>query len=135
MDINITQDPPADVFQTKRKYRRIIPFLLALIFCGILLAVFQVVFGSAHGNLLENIALVLFVAPALVFFYFAEKLHDYKTLSPEQERDMEEFCRQDQDIAAYCAKVSLMARKLVKAEYDACKEQVKDRVANKKRFT
>lgn len=135
MDINITQDPPADVFQTKRKYRRIIPFLLALIFCAILLAVFQVVFGSAHGDLLENIALVLFVGPALVFFYCVEKLHDYKTLSPEQEREMEEFCRQDQDIAAYCAKVSMMARKLVKAEYDACKEQVKERLANKKRLS
>ena len=135
MDINITQDPPADVFQTKRKYRRIIPFLLALIFCAILIAVFQVVFGSAHGDLLENIALVLFVAPALVFFYFTEKLHDYKTLSPEQEREMEEFCRQDQDVAAYCAKVSMMDRKPVKAEYDACKAQVKDRLANKKRFS
>lgn len=135
MDINITQDPPANVFQTKRKYRRIIPFLLALIFCAILLAVFQVVFGSAHAELLENIALVLFVAPALVFFYFAEKLHDYKTLSPEQEREMEEFCRQDQDVAAYCAKVSKMNRKSVKAEYDACKAQVKDGLANKKKVS
>ena len=135
MDINITQDPPANVFQTKRKYRRIIPFLLALIFCAILLAVFQVVFGSAHAELLENIALILFVAPALVFFYFAEKLHDYKTLSPEQEREMEEFCRQDQDVAAYCAKVSKMNRKSVKAEYDACKAQVKDGLANKKKVS
>lgn len=135
MDIDITQDPPADVFQTKRKYRRIILYLLALIFCAILLAVFQVVFGSAHGDLFENIALVLFVGPALAFFYFVEQLHDYKTLSPEQESEMEEFCRQDHDIAAYCAKVSMMDRKLVKAEYDACKTQVKERLANKKRLS
>jgi len=135
MDINITQDPPADIFQTKRKYRRIILFLPALIFCAILLAVFQVVFGSAHGDLLENIALVLFVGPALVFYYFVEQLHDYKTLSPKQEREMEEFCRQDHDIAAYCVRVSMMDRKLVKAEYDVCKEQVKDRLANKKRLS
>ena len=127
MYINISQDPPPDVVDIKRKYLRIIPYLLALVFCGILLAVFQVVFGSAHGDLLENIALVLFVGPALVFFYVVEKLHDYKTLSPEQEKEMEEFCRQDHDIAAYCAKVSMMGRKLVKAEYDACKSLVEDR--------
>ncbi|MDO9042212.1 MAG: hypothetical protein Q7U64_07710 [Desulfocapsaceae bacterium] len=127
MDINIIQDPPVDVFQTKSKYRRIIPYLLALIVCAILLAGYQIVFGSAHGDLLENIALVLFVGPALVFFYCVEKLHDYKTLSSEQEKEMEDFCRQDHDIAAYCAKVSMMGRKLVKAEYDACKAQVEDR--------
>jgi predicted membrane channel-forming protein YqfA (hemolysin III family) len=127
MDINITQDPPADVFQTKKKYRRIIPYLLAMIFCAILLAGYQIVFGSIHGTVIENIALVFFVGPALVFFYCVEKLHDYKTLSPEQEKEMEDFCRQDHDIAAYCAKVSMMGRKLVKAEYDACKAQVGDR--------
>ena len=127
MDINITQDPPADVLQTKGKYRRIIPYLLALIVCAILLAGYQIIFGSAHGDLLEDIALVLFVAPALVFFYSVEQLHDYKTLSVEQEREVEAFCQQDHDIAAYCAKVSMMGRKLVKAEYDACKAQVEDR--------
>ncbi len=127
MDINITQDPPADVFQTKRKYRRIIPYLLALIVCAILLAVFKVISGSAHGDLLENIALVFFVGPALVFFYCVEKLHDYKTLSLQQEKEIEEFCRQDHDIAAYCAKVAMMGRKMVKAEYDACKSQIEDR--------
>jgi len=130
MDINITRDPPADVFQTKSKYRRIIQYLLALIVCAILLAGYQIVFGSTHGDLLENIALVLFVGPALVFFYFVEQLHDYKMLSSEQEKEMEEFCRQDLDIAAYCAKVALMGRNLVKAEYDACKVQVEDRKVN-----
>ncbi len=127
MDINITQDPPADVFQAKRKYRCIIPYLLALIFCAILLAGYQIVFGSTHGDLLENIALVFFVGPALVFFYCVEKLHDYKTLSPQQEKEMEDFCWQDHDIATYCAKVSTIGRKLVKAEYDACKAHVEDR--------
>ena len=127
MDINITQDPPADVFQTKSKYRRIIPYLLALIACAILLAGYQIVFGSAHGDLLEDIALGLFVGPALVFFYYVEKLHDYKTLSPQQEMEIKDFCRQDQDVAAYCAKVAMMDRKIVKAEYDACKSQVEDR--------
>jgi hypothetical protein len=127
MDINIIEEPPVDVLQTKKKYLRIIPYLLALIFCAILLAGYQIVFGSTHGTLIENIALVLFVGPALAFFYCVEKLHDYKTLSPQQEKEVEEFCRQDHDIAAYCAKVSMMGRKLVKAEYDACKSQVEDR--------
>ncbi|MHB1014713.1 MAG: hypothetical protein ACYC2W_05470 [Desulfurivibrionaceae bacterium] len=126
MYINITQDPPADVVETKKRYLRIIPYLLALIFCGILLAVFQVVFGSPHGDLVENTALVLFVGPGLAFFYFAEKLHDHKALSPKQEKEIEGFCRQDHLIAAYYAKVSLLDRKPIKAEYDAFKARVED---------
>lgn len=126
MYINITQDPPTDVLLTKKKYQRLIPILLALIFCAILLALFLVFFGSPHEELLENIALGLFVAPGLVFFYFAEKLHDYKILSPKQEKKVEEFSRKDQDIAAYCGKVSMLGRKLIKAEYDAFKSRIED---------
>lgn len=129
MDINITQDPPTDVLQIRRKYLRIIPSLLILMFCAILLAAFQIVVGSGHDVLLENIAIVLFVGPALAFFYFVEQLHEYRALSAEQEQEIEGFCRQDHDVAAYCAKVSMMGRKLVKAEYDACKLQIKDRSA------
>ncbi len=126
MHINITQDPPTDALEIKKKYLRIIPYLLALVFCGVLLAVFQVVVGSPHGDLVENIALILFVPPGLAFFYFAEKLHDYKMLTPKQEKKTEEFCRKDRDIAAYCAKVSALERKLIKAEYDAFKARIED---------
>ena len=126
MYINITQDPPADLLEIKRKYLRIIPYLLGLVFCGFLLAVFQIVVGSPHGDLVENIALVLFVAPGLAFFYFAEKLHDHKALSPKQEKKIEDFSRKDAAIAAYCAKVSLQNRKLIKAEYDAFKARIED---------
>jgi len=126
MYINISQDPPTDVVEIKKKYLRIIPYLLALIFCGILLAVFQIVVGSAHGDLVENIALVLFVPPGLAFFYFAEKLHDHKMLSAKQEKEIEELCRQDHLIAAYCAKVATMDRKFIKAEYDAFKSRIED---------
>ncbi|OGR00263.1 MAG: hypothetical protein A2505_09535 [Deltaproteobacteria bacterium RIFOXYD12_FULL_55_16] len=126
MYINISQDPPANALELKKRYLRLIPYLLALIFCAILLAVFQIVFGSAHGDLIENIALVLFVGPGLGFFYFAEKLHDHKTLSAKQTKEIEDLCRQDPDIAAYCAKVSLLERKLIKAEYEACKAWFED---------
>lgn len=124
MDIDVTQDPPVDVFQAKKKYLRIIPYLLGLVVCGILLAVFLVVFGSVYGDILENVALALFVGPGLVFFYFAEKLHDFKALSPQEEREVEEFCQQDPDIAAYCLKVSMMDRRLIKAEYDGFKSRI-----------
>lgn len=126
MYINISQDPPTDVVETKKKYLRIIPYLLALVLCGILLAVFQIVVGSAHGDLVENTALVLFVVPGLAFFYFAEKLHDHKKLSAKQEKETEEFSRQAPDIAAYCAKVAGLGRKLIKAEYDAFKARIED---------
>ncbi len=126
MYINITQDPPTDVLEIKKKYLRIIPYLLALIFSAILLALFLVFFDSAHADLIENIALAVFVGPGLAFFYFAEKLHDHKTLSPKQEKEIEEFCRQDHLIAAYCTKVAGLNRKLIKAEYDAFKARIED---------
>ena len=127
MYINISQDPPTDVVETKKKYLRIIPYLLALVFCGILLAVFQIFLGSsAHVDLVENTALFLFVAPGLAFFYFAEKLHDHKKLSAKQEKEIRDFCRQAPDIAAYCAKVAALERKLIKAEYDAFKARIED---------
>jgi len=126
MYINITQDPPTDVLEIKKKYLRIIPYLLALIFFAILLALFLVFSDSAHGDLIENTALVLFVGPGLAFFYFAEKLHDHKTLSAKQEKEIEEFCQQDHAVAAYCAKVSTLERKLIKAEYDAFKSHIED---------
>jgi len=126
MYINITHDPPTDVLEIKKKYLRIIPYLLALVLCGILLALAQIFFGLAQGELVENIALVLFVGPGLAFFYFAEKLHDHKTLSAKQEKEIEEFCRQDYLVAAYCAKVTGLGRRLIKAEYDACKARVED---------
>ncbi|MDG4475154.1 hypothetical protein [Thiovibrio frasassiensis] len=121
MRINISQAPPTDVVEGKKIYLRIIPILLALILGAILLALFLFAFGSSQETLLENIALALFVGPGLAFFFFAEKLHGYKALSAKQEKEMEEFRRQDPEIAAYCAKVSLLDRTLIKAEYDACK--------------
>lgn len=126
MYININQDPPADVLEIKKKYLRLIPYLLALVFCGILLALAQIFFGLAQGELVENTALVLFVGPGLAFFYFAEKLHDHKQLSAKQEKEIEEFCRQAPDISAYCAKVKVLGRRLIKAEYDAFKARIED---------
>lgn len=127
MDIDILQGPPVDVLATKKKYQRIIPFLSVVIAIAVLLAVYLVVFDAPSGDFFENTALVLFVAPAFVLFYFAEKLHDYKVLSPEQEQEVEGFCSTDPDIDAYCAKVATIKRKLVKAEYDAFKAWLDER--------
>jgi len=127
MDICISQDPPPDVLQAKRKYLRIIPYLVGLIFSAIVLAAYQIIFGSSYGALVENVAIALFVGPSLVLFYVVEQLHDYKTLSVEQEKEMEAFCRQDHAVAAYCAKVSITGRRLIKAEYDACQSWMKER--------
>ncbi|MFA7381855.1 MAG: hypothetical protein WC001_00240 [Desulfurivibrionaceae bacterium] len=126
MYINLAHDPPTDVLEIKKKYLRIIPYLLALVFCGILLALAQIFFGLTQGELVENIALVLFVGPGLAFFYFAEKLHDHKQLTAKQEKEIEEFRQKDHLIAAYCAKVALLGRGLIKAEYDACKARLED---------
>jgi len=126
MYINIIHDPPTDVLEIKKKYLRIIPYLLALVLCGILLALAQIFFGLAQGDLVENIALVLFVGPGLVFFYFAEKLHDHKQLTAKQEKEIEDFRQKDPLIAVYCAKVALLGRRLIKAEYDACKARIED---------
>jgi len=126
MKIDITREPPVDIYRGRGKHLWIAGALLALAGCGILLAAYAIFSDTPFSARLEDAALALFAGPGLVFVYFAAKLQAYKGLSPEQEKELAELGRQHPEIATYCALVAKAGRKVVFAEYEACKDRDED---------
>lgn len=126
MKIDITCEPPADIFRDRGKYLRISVALLSLVVCGMLLMVYGVVSDSAHSESLETAALTLFVGPALIFVYFGGKLRDYKKLVPDQKKELDDLGRKHLEISTYCGLVTKQGREPIFAEYEACKEWVEN---------
>lgn len=126
MEIDITREPPADIYRERPKYLRIAVALLALAGCGILLAAYAIFSDTPFSSKLEDAALALFAGPGLVFVYFAAKLQAYKGLSPEQEKELVELGRKHSEIATYCALVAKAGRKVIFAEYEACRDRDED---------
>lgn len=120
MKIDITREPPADIFRHRSKYRLINSVALTLSGCGLLLAAYTIVSDTPHSDNLEMTAFTLFVGPILVFSYFGEKLQAYKRLSPGQEKELTEMGRQHPEIKTYCAQVAMAGRQPTLAEFEAC---------------
>lgn len=126
MKIDITCEPPADIYRERPKYLWIAGALLALAGCGILLAAYAIFSDTPFSSKLEDAALALFAGPGLIFVYFAAKLQAYKGLSPEQEKELVELGRKHPEIATYCTLVAKAGRKVVFAEFEACKDRDED---------
>lgn len=122
MKIDISREPPVEIYRERPKYLWIAGALLALAGCGLLLGAYAIFSDTPFSSRLEDAALALFAGPGLVFVYFAAKLQAYKGLSPEQENELAELGRKHPEIATYCALVVKAGRKAVFAEYEACKE-------------
>lgn len=126
MKIDLTREPPADIYRERPKYLWIAGMLLALAGCGLLLGAYAIFSATPFSERLEDAALALFAGPGLVFVYFAGKLQAYKRLSPEQEKELAELGRKYPEIATYCALVAKAGRKVLFAEYEACKDRDED---------
>ena len=126
MKIDITREPPVDIFRDRGKYLRISAVLLSLVVCGLLLVVYGVVSDIPQSDTLETAALILIVIPGLVFVYFGQKLQAYKRLNPEQKKKLADLGRIHPEIATYCALVAKIGREPIFAEYEACKDRVED---------
>ncbi|MBI5556112.1 MAG: hypothetical protein HY885_00580 [Deltaproteobacteria bacterium] len=126
MKIDITHEPPADIFQDRGKYLRISAALLSLVFCGMLLIVYVLFADAASSKNLETAGLALFIGPALIFVYFCEKLQDYKKLNPDQKKELAALGQKHPEIATYCGLVAKANREPVFAEYEASKEWAED---------
>jgi len=120
MYIDVTNAPPHDLFRNRGKYLRFAGLFLILAVCGILLGVYSVVSAVPYSQTLEDIALGLIVGPGLVFVYFAEKLMAYRRLSQEQGRELAILVQKHPEVAAYCAQVAKVNRRVVAAEFEAC---------------
>ncbi|MGV1098597.1 hypothetical protein ACUUL3_04210 [Thiovibrio sp. JS02] len=122
MKIDITREPPADIYRDLGKYFRISIALLSLVAFGLLLMVYGMVRGGPRTELLETVSLILFVGPGLLFFYFGGKLKAYKGLVPEQQRELAALGRKHPQVAVYCSLVAKQGRAPIFAEYEACKK-------------
>lgn len=126
MQIDITREPPPDIFRERPRYLKIAATLLALVGCGGLVMAYGVVSDTPPSETLETVALVLFVAPGLLFVYFAAKLQDYKRLNPDQKRELAALARKHPEIATYCGLVAKAGREIIHAEYEACQDRDED---------
>lgn len=120
LKIDIAGGPPVDIFQERGRYIWLSVASLTLALCGVLLAGYVIFFSAAPSEILETVALVIFVGPGLLFVYFAEKLQGYKRLTPQQAWQLAEWGREHAEIAGYCALVAKAGRLPILAEYEAC---------------
>ncbi|MDH5297831.1 MAG: hypothetical protein OEV91_02315 [Desulfobulbaceae bacterium] len=123
MKIDITRQPPADIYRGRGKYIWISIALLSLVVCGGGLMIYGIVSDTPPGENLETLALALFVGPAVVFVYYGGKLNAYKGLNPVQKKELADLGRKHAEIAAYCAWVAEAGREPIYAEYEACKDR------------
>lgn len=120
MQIDISREPPADIYQGRTRYLWIAGTLLALAVAGGLLAAYAIFSTTPYSERLENAALALIAGPGLLFAYFGEKLQAYKRLNPAQEKELAAMARLHPEIAAYCGQVAKAGRAPVLAEFEAC---------------
>ncbi len=126
MLIDITREPPADIFRNRDKHRLLAITFLALSCCGLFLAAYAIFSDAPHSKNLEMVAFSLFVGPALGFSYFGEKLQSYKRLTPEQKKELADMDRKHPKIKTYCALVAKAGRRPTMAEYEACQAWAQD---------
>jgi len=119
MYIDITEPPSADLAREKKRHLRLSILLFGLVLFAVLLGIIRVVFDTGHDTILENLAIALFVGAGFCFVYCTEKLQAHKPLNKEQQSRIEDLCRKNRQIAAYCDRVAAMNRKLIAAEYEA----------------
>lgn len=120
MKIDITCEPPADIFRNRGKYLWAFILLLILGSCGVLLGVYAILSDTRYYENLETVSLALFVGAALLISYVGEKFQAYKSLTPDQKKEVVDLGWKHPEIEVYCALVSKAGRQLIKAEYEAC---------------
>jgi hypothetical protein len=127
MKIDLTREPPADIFRDRGKYILVSVVLLALALGGLALIAYGFLSEAPTSETLETVALTLFVGSAVVFVYFGSKLQAYKKLNPAQEKELAELRGKHPEIAAYCERLAQAGRRPIHAEYEAFKELDEDR--------
>ncbi len=132
MKIDITREPPTDIFRDRRKYILISIALLSLVVCGVLMMVYGIVSEMPQNDTLERAAQTLLFAPAVIFVYFGGKLRAYIKLNPVQKKELTDLRQKHAEISAYCGLVAKEGREPILAEYDACQDWAED-VSHKRR--
>lgn len=126
MKIDLLHAPPADIFKNRGKYIVLFVLFLAVACVGLLLGTYAILSDTQH-DILEKASMFLFVGSALPFFIVGEKLQAYKRLTPQQEKELADFCQEYGEVQAYCQHVAALNRRIIQAEFDACKDFAEER--------
>jgi len=126
MKIDIASAPPTDIFRNRGKHIRLSIAFLALSVCGVLVGAYAVFSDTPHAERLEGIAFGLFIAGAVAFSFFCEKIQGLKRLTSEQVQELAELCFKHPEIKEYCDLVLKDGRQPVLDEFEACQELAKD---------
>ena len=119
MTINVNHDPPSNIPQLRGKYISGSIFFLALVACSVIIGIFSVQTDTAHTEIFENSAFVIFVVAGFAFVYFTEKLLEFRRPGPKRREKLVAMMYEYEEVAEYCRKVAEQGRHLVVAEYDA----------------
>lgn len=125
MKIDISQEPPIDIFKDQRKLIIVFSILIGLACVGILIGAYAILSNSANASL-ETWALVFFVAPAPFATFFGEKLQKYKRLTPPQVQKLSLISDEYTEVQTYLDAVKQLNRRLTRVEYQACVDWVED---------
>jgi len=126
MKIDITHEPPHDIYRDRPKHFWICLALLSLVGCGALLMGYGIFSDTSRSETLNTAGLTLFIGPALIFVYFSEKLKGYKRLGPDQKKELADLGRKHAEVSTYCGLVAKEGREPIFAEYEACKDWAED---------
>lgn len=122
MKIDITGQPPVDIFKDRPKHLWSSVILLSLAGCALLIMAYGILSDVQQSEMLENISLALLVGSAIVFTYSGAKLNAYKGLSDAQKNNLARLGRKYAEIDRYCKLVEQQGRQPIHAEYEACVE-------------
>lgn len=127
MKIDINRAPPADIFKNHGRMKIAFILLLGLACLGVLAGVYAIFSATKHYALLEKTAIALFIGSALPLFLVGEKLQALKALSPEQKKELAALGRQFFEIQGYCDLVAQSNRRIIFAEYEACRDWAEEK--------
>jgi len=126
MKIDITHEPPADIFLNRGKYLWSFIILLILGGGGVLLGVYTIFSDTMYYENLETASLAILVGAAVLISYMGEKLQAYKSLTLDQKKELADMVRTHPEIEVYCALVTKAGRQPIRAEYEVCQNWAED---------
>jgi hypothetical protein len=126
MKIDITREPPADIFRNRGKYLWSFIAFLILGCCGVLLGVYAILSDTHYYENLETASLAIFVGGAMLVSYFGEKLQAYKSLTPDQMKELAEMVQKHPEIEVYCTLMTKAGRQPIRVEFEACQNRAED---------
>lgn len=126
MRIDISGDPPENIFRDRGKYIWLSSVAMAVVLAGIGMGAYAIFTNTPHRDRLEKIVLPVFGVGSVFFAYFCSRLQVYKGLNSRQKSDLARWCSEHEEIAVYCDKVAAQGRRPVHAEYEACEARVDD---------